>query len=556
MKKSLIPVITVFISGIVGFAQTAPVYYNSFDDVKGPRMTEEAFGSHNNKFLFGPAYSQGIKGMALDLSDEVVARIPSVVDSALTPDYSKDFAFSVWIKTKPGARQGTPIIGNKRNFDFMPLAHTEFRHVCDDTDGIKQNEWVTPGWIAGTTDAGGWYFYISDGQKQYIYYPTVERQKINDGKWHLISGSVDMVNKELWLFKDGCNVAIYNIEEIEAPLTDLATVVGGSDEYKEAHQWEAQREWVAFNGYVDEAKVWDRTISAEEVKAEYSALMPGDPEISPATPPAGLKIQTWNILHGGKRFGEHVGLKRVCEVLEAEKADIIGIVETYGSGAVMADSLGYYYYLISDNLSILSRFPIVSTFKFYKAFKSGGAVLDLGGGQKLTFFDILLDWRGHGYQKIDVEELKKSFPDLVASAEGPVLAVGDFNTTSHLDCDMSLPKNQERFYEDTQSRFMEILGFTDSYRYLRPDYKLNPGYTWGVTLYNRNEQRHLNRVDYIYYKGDELVPFDTQIISHHPVYWPSDHASLVTWFKFYPSVKPAAEEQPAPAKAKKSSKKK
>ena len=554
MKRILISICAATLLSTGGFSQTAPLYYESFDNVARVRLEEKDLDSHNNRVLSGPVYSRGIKGMALDLSDDVVDRVPAVLDSSLTPDYNKDFAFSVWIKTKPGARQGTPIIGNKRNYDFMPMAHTEYRHVCDDADGTKYYEWSMPGWLAGTTETGAWYFYISDGEKQYIYYPTVERQRINDGKWHLISGSVDMEKKELWLFKDGRNVAIINIEEIGAPVTGLATVVGGSDEYKEPNQWEAQREWVAFNGYIDEAKVWNRTISAEEVKAEYSNLIPDEAGAGPSPIPTDLKIQTWNIYHGGKRFGEHVGLKRVCEVLASEKADIIGIVETYGSGAVMADSLGYYYYMISDNLSILSRFPIVSTYKFYKAFKSGGAVLDLGEGRKLTFFDIWLDWRGHAYQKIDVEELKKDFPGLVNSAEGPVIAVGDFNTTSHLDCDMTLPQNKERFYDDTQSRFMEILGFTDSYRHLRPDYKRNPGYTWGVTLYNRNDQRNLNRVDYIYYKGNELVAYDTQIVSHHPVYWPSDHASLVTWFKYYPAQQPKVQEKQVPAKSKKTKK--
>ena len=555
MKKTICLISSLLLAGMTATAQTSPLYYNSFDDAATGRLSEETIDKHNNKFLFGPEYAKGIKGLSLDMSEDAVTRVPAVVDSALTPDYRKSFAFSVWIKTKPGARQGTPIIGNKRNYDFMPQAHTEFRHVCDDADGTKYNEWAMPGWLAGTTETGAWYFYISDGQKQYIYYPTAERQRINDGEWHLISGSVDMDKKEVWLYKDGRNVAIINTEEIDAPVTDLATVVGGSDEYREPPIWEAQREWVAFNGYVDEAKLWSRTITSEEVRNEYSSMLPEKTEKTPDSAPTSLKIQTWNILHGGKRYGEYVGLKRVCEVLAADRSDIIGLVETYGSGAVLADSLGYYYYLISDNLSILSRYPIVSTYKFYKAFKSGGVMIDLGGGQKIKVFDIWLDWRGHSYQKIDVEELKKAgFPELVAG-DIPCIAFGDFNTTSHLDCDMSLEKNQERFYEETQSRFMESLGFTDSYRHLRPDYVRNPGYTWGITMYNRKEQRQLNRVDYIYYKGEEFMPFNTEIVSHHPVYWPSDHASLITWFKFYPKRTDVQESIQAPSKQDKKTRK-
>ena len=118
MKRILISICAATLLSTGGFSQTAPLYYESFDNVARVRLEEKDLDSHNNRVLSGPVYSRGIKGMALDLSDDVVDRVPAVLDSSLTPDYNKDFAFSVWIKTKPGARQGTPIIGNKRNYDW------------------------------------------------------------------------------------------------------------------------------------------------------------------------------------------------------------------------------------------------------------------------------------------------------------------------------------------------------------------------------------------------------------------------------------------------------
>mgnify|MGYP000157006753 CR=1 FL=1 len=78
-----------------------------------------------------------------------------------------------------------------------------------------------------------------------------------------------------------------------------------------------------------------------------------------------LKVLSWNIWHEGhsNKYG-----KQACDgvigVLKKSEADVILMIETYGTSDKVADSLGYYHRLLSSNLSIYSRYPIVKTYTF------------------------------------------------------------------------------------------------------------------------------------------------------------------------------------------------
>jgi two-component system, NarL family, response regulator LiaR len=55
------------------------------------------------------------------------------------------------------------------------------------------------------------------------------------------------------------------------------------------------------------------------------------------------------------------------------------MIETYGAAPMVADSLGYSYNLISDNLSIYSRYPIIRKYAFadsISTFNFGGVMID------------------------------------------------------------------------------------------------------------------------------------------------------------------------------------
>ena len=156
----------------------------------------------------------------------------------------------------------------------------------------------------------------------------------------------------------------------------------------------------------------------------------------------------WNIWHGGHEHGEGVGVERVVELIKASGADLIAMQETYGSGEEIADALGYFFYLRSSNLSIMSRYPIGETFDVYKPFNSGGARIHLGPDQAVAFFTIWLHYLPD-YLKQVIE--RTSTPDSLEAGEGttrhaeirailadiaphldradavPVIMAGDFN---------------------------------------------------------------------------------------------------------------------------------
>lgn len=511
------------------------VYYQSFDRIPEAEISRAAEAARRSPSYFlvqTPTYSKGLAGHALDLTDEVAFRIPLSLEASDRPSFDENHSFSVqvWVRTKPGAPQGTPILTNQ----------------ATGTPGA-------PGWCIGTQENGAWYLALSDGESTYTYEPTARRQAINDGRWHQLTLSLDKAREEAWMYLDGRNVAIYQIKGLKSLESNLRTVIGGSDENQD---WECRGEWMAFNGQIDETRFWNRPLNAAEIAESYRRFFPLPSSVEAETPQR-LKAQVWNIWHGGHRFGKQVGVQRVIEVLKKENADVIGLVETYGSGAIIADSLGYYFYLISSNLSILSRYPIEETIPVFKPFNAGGAFIRLSERQKIAFFDIWLHYlpditdlnKGKAaVRKYEEEEtktrlpeiraiLKEIGPQLAAAEQTPVLLVGDFNVDSHLDwTEETRPLHNGVTVNLPVSREMAKAGFHDSFRELSPDVRVNPGTTWSplINLGASPVSCIPQRIDFIYYRGSKWIPFRSEALRHHPVGWPSDHGSVTTSFYFKP----------------------
>jgi len=498
--------------------ETEPFYYQSFDNMTIDKEKMRKDAGFYMRALFQPVYSEGVSGQALDLTENIPFRIPYVIDPESCPSYDENssFAIQVWIQTLRGARQGTPVMSNKH---------------AEDLDSV--------GWCIGTQQNGAWFWNISDGKTIYSYEPTAERQAINDGEWHQIVVSIERNKQEMWMYLDGKNVAIYRLEtrtaqgtlHLGSVATSLRTVIGGSDEYAEPEHNASRGEWMAFNGKVDEVKIWAHPITAAEVSANYSQHKLSLPVTHTITPDR-LKVQVWNIWHGGRRNGLHVGVARTARILKDENADLIGLIETYGSGAILADSLGYYFYLLSSNLSIMSRYPIIETIKIYESFFSGGALLDLSNNQKLAFFDTWLWYADNERRHREIISILSEMKPFIDRADDtPVIMVGDFNTHSHLD----VPEAEASKLPVT----MEVLnaGFGDSYRIVHPDPIVSPGFTW-TPLYNEQPiiesrgtiENLYRRIDFIFYKGKKLDLSYSAKLDHHPVFWPSDHGSVVSWF--------------------------
>ncbi|MCP4974622.1 MAG: hypothetical protein GY931_00545 [Maribacter sp.] len=501
-------------------------FYTGFEeDIDGyyPKMAKE--DAVYVMQLQQSQWTEGISGRALDLSENAVLRKPLVIDSLETPDYEKfDFSVQVWVKTIKGAAQGTPIIGNTKDVD--PKG---------------------PGWKLLTQENGGWGVWISDGKSQYTYLPTWPRQAINDGEWHQLAFSIDRKKEEIWFFKDGKNVAIYNTPSLGSLDSKNRTVLGGSDEY-----WEygSSGQWTAFNGYLDEVSIKNSYQDSESIAKDFGRFKTLEKDDSLRSP---LRTMVWNIWHGGRRYGKHVGVERVVQTIKDAQPDVVALIETYGSGEIIADALGYHFYLISSNLSIMSRFPIKETIKAFRPFNFGGATIDIGNGRQLTFLNTWLHYLPD-YSKdviegtisaddlIEAEKetrhsevlsiLKEIKPLIEKSDNNPIIMLGDFNCGSHLDWVESTKSIHNGYtVEWPVSLAMTKAGFKDSFRELNINPLLDPGLTWtprAATSSNKYGLR--DRIDYIYYKGD-LVPIESKVIDYHPLMFPSDHAAVLTVFE-------------------------
>ncbi|EAR00979.1 endonuclease/exonuclease/phosphatase family protein [Maribacter sp. HTCC2170] len=471
-----------------------------------------------------PQWTNGISGRALDLSENAVLRKPLVIDSLETPDYGmNDFSVQVWVKTIKGAVQGTPIIGNTKD---------------EDPEG--------PGWKILTQENGAWGVWISDGKSEYRYLPTPGRQAINDGEWHQLAFSIDREKEEAWFFKDGKNVAIYNTPNLGSLNSNNRTVVGGTYEY-----WEygSSGQWTAFNGYLDEVNVKSSYQNSTSIKEDFNRFKTLEEDDKLDSP---LRTMVWNIWHGGRRYGKHVGVERVVQTIKQAQPDVVALIETYGSGEIIADALGYHFYLISSNLSIMSRFPINKTIKAFRPFNFGGAEINLGGGRRLTFLNTWLHYLPDYSKNViegaisaedlinaeketrqsEVESILKEIKPLHSkSGSNPVIMLGDFNSGSHLDWIESTKGIHNGYTIDWPvSLAMINAGFKDSFRELNINPLLDPGLTWTPrAATSSNEYGLRDRIDYIYYKGG-LIPIESKVIDYHPLMFPSDHAAVITVF--------------------------
>jgi hypothetical protein len=238
------------------------------------------------------------------------------------------------------------------------------------------------------------------------------------------------------------------------------------------------------------------------------------------------------------------------DVIRSSGADIVSMQETYGSGAKIADALGYYFYLRSTNLSIMSRYPITETLEGDAPFYNGGAYIKISDQQQIAFFT---NWLNYPYDYWEMMEkhqpinpdslvvhmekgntgrlrsiLKTIQPYTTNAAKIPVVFCGDFNTGSHLDWIAATKKfNNGYVVPFPTGLVLYAAGYKDAFRQVHPDPLKERGITWTPQFPNAFK----DRIDYIYYKGDQLQPLTAKTITTHPVKYPSDHAALVVEFK-------------------------
>lgn len=267
-----------------------------------------------------------------------------------------------------------------------------------------------------------------------------------------------------------------------------------------------------------------------------------------------VSIMTWNIWHGGLHGDkENDFLKdtsntlNVLKVIEQENPDILFMQETYCCGMDIAKQSGYQYsWRGSSNLSIHSKYPIIDTINLFRPFNSHGAVIDVDG-EKVLCLNIWLHYLPDYFH-----DVKRMSPDSLIIGEGetrlkeitailssvdsleerlgfPIIIGGDFNSGSHLDWVESTKKSHyNKVIEWPVSKMMVDHGFIDSFRAVNPDPTKTLDGTWGFL----SDDIISDRIDFIYYKGENLSARHSKIVMDDPIggFFNSDHRAILTEF--------------------------
>ena len=284
-----------------------------------------------------------------------------------------------------------------------------------------------------------------------------------------------------------------------------------------------------------------------------------------------LRVMSYNIHRGGVVFLKQP-LSQTAKVIQAAKADIVGIQETRSHrGDTLEDLAKLLGWNHDESSCIVTRYEIVELFKGGKDYK-GGIKVKLPSDKHAYIFNLHLPshpyqpyqllgirpkWHKHTHNitfiKTEAETIEwakkargaeirkllrqiKSIPD----KEAPVFVVGDFNEPSHLDWTEAAAKAGRHpiKVEYPTSTEMAKAGFSDSYRTIFPDEMKNPGITWSPAYKVDDPRTHHDRIDFVYFKGKGLEVKEVKILGENEenadivvTPYPSDHRAVVASFK-------------------------
>jgi endonuclease/exonuclease/phosphatase family metal-dependent hydrolase len=261
-----------------------------------------------------------------------------------------------------------------------------------------------------------------------------------------------------------------------------------------------------------------------------------------------ITIATWNIWHGGRENGDSIGPLQIAKLLQESNADLIALQETYGSGEFLASQLQCHFHPRGTNVSILSRYPIVEDVSVFLPFHCVGAVISLPGRQQIAFYSIWLSYNediwvegirdslstadmlaGTGISGEQMKTLLSAIHsrlDSSAYAAIPVLIAGDFNAMSHLDYTDENIGQYGFVVEWPTSLQLVQQGFADAYRQHFPTVERMRDRTWSPRFPDQEQ----DRIDYIYFRGENMRLKQAGLVDSCGGLFPSDHAMV--WARF------------------------
>lgn len=476
----------------------------NFDDIE-----QSAF---LNESSYNIVYTGGLEKNALKISKNSL--YPNISDTCKQCfSVNRDFSACIWVKSNKLSTDTSLILSNA-DFSKKNAGIYGQRRISKGFTLYRQNN--------------SWAWNIGNGSQHYLYEPVANDQPIADNQWHQLAFTYNSSANEVRLYYDGINKAIIHTGDQEHKdfQSNLALRIGGKENSDLSN---------SFDGAIDELSVWNKTLSPDFIQGNYEKYK--KLVIEPELKTDSLIVVNWNIWHGGTHYTKEKdgfnSIARTIELIENSDADIVLMQETYGAGSKISSSLGFYYYeagscigaVWGSNISVMSRYPLEEAYMVEKksnygsnySFNNGGVKIRLSNDKKVIAFS---NWYNSGKPE-DLDGALNAWNDLIVNTDNiPIIFGGDFNSVSHLDDGKG---------NSGHSKLMSNANFIDSYRKIYPDATVKPGYSFNTSK---------ARIDYIYYKGNNLRVLETKPIVPNfkgkgiltPNY-PSDHLGFIAKFK-------------------------
>jgi exonuclease III len=278
-----------------------------------------------------------------------------------------------------------------------------------------------------------------------------------------------------------------------------------------------------------------------------------------------LKVMTFNIREGGV----HGEFSKVVEAIHAADADVVGLQEPFGRTRKLARALGWF---AAPRLHTISRFPILqpsgSDGLWGWLLVAPGKVVTIANVHNPSYPYTVNMMRLGTATKAQILQIERHirvrwmrpFLDSLApqlEAGAPVFFTGDFNAPSWRDWTpdvvdalgwqpTTLSYRAPRFsVRWPTSLVMEKVGFRDSFREVRTDAIVDPGFTWTSGHPGISPWDVFDRIDFVWAAGSSKTLSSRVVGDDDPMSdvvvepWPSDHRAVVSTFDVEPADAPA-----------------
>lgn len=276
---------------------------------------------------------------------------------------------------------------------------------------------------------------------------------------------------------------------------------------------------------------------------------------SESAKPSTLRVLEWNIWNGGDEAKNAVDpavksakQRRVADIITESRADVVAMVETYGSGEAISKRLGFHFHPRGTNVSIHSRWPVKADLSVYEPFNCVGALIERPDGKQVAVYAVWIHYvddiwtdphsrdgltaselvaRDGASRMKEIGAILRGIRERTAKLDGvPVILAGDFNSNSHLDYTEAARDEYGLVVPWPVTMAVAQADFRDAYRECHPTVSRTKDRTWSP----RFPEQIQDRIDFVYWKGAALAPKSAATLDRHGRQWPSDHAAVLVDF--------------------------